>query len=31
MHLVFFDESKDDNRYPHYHTGGICIHEAELP
>lgn len=27
MLLVFFDESKNDPGYPHYHIGGVCIAE----
>ena len=30
MHLVFFDESKDDSDYRHYHIGGVCIAETDL-
>lgn len=30
MHLIFFDESKDDPDYPHYHVGGVCIAEEHL-
>ena len=30
MHLVFFDESKDDPAYPHYDIGGVCIGEEHL-
>ena len=30
MKLVFFDESKDDKDYCHYHMGGVCIDENNL-
>ena len=30
MKLVFFDESKDQPEYPHYHIGGVCIDETNL-
>ncbi|MDY6948717.1 MAG: DUF3800 domain-containing protein [Pseudomonadota bacterium] len=30
MKLVFFDEAKNDDGYPHYHIGAICIDEAFL-
>lgn len=30
MKLIFFDESKNDGNYPHYHIGGVCIDEAHL-
>ena len=30
MQLVFFDESKHDPDYPHYHVGGVCIDEVRL-
>jgi hypothetical protein len=30
MKLVFFDESKQDPGYPHYHIGAVCIDEADL-
>ena len=30
MHLIFFDEAKDDKDYPVYHIGGVCINEADL-
>jgi hypothetical protein len=28
--LIFFDEAKNDPKYPHYHLGGVCIDEADL-
>jgi hypothetical protein len=28
--LIYFDESKNDDRYPHYHMGAVCIDEADL-
>jgi hypothetical protein len=30
MILVFFDESKNDHDYPHYHLGAICVDEGQL-
>ena len=30
MKLIYFDESKNDDRYPHYHMGGVCIDETDL-
>jgi len=30
MKLVFFDEVKNDQEYPHYHIGAICIDEDNL-
>jgi len=30
MKLIFFDESKHDPDYPHYHVGGVCIDEKDL-
>src|SRR5258708_33140044 len=30
MKLIFFDETKNDPDYPHYHLGGICIDESDL-
>jgi len=30
MKLIFFDESKHDPDYPHYHVGGVCIDETNL-
>lgn len=30
MKLVFFDESKNDPDYHHYHIGGVCIDEEQL-
>lgn len=30
MKLVFFDESKPDTEYPHYHLGAVCIDEGQL-
>ena len=30
MKLVFFDESKSDLDYRHYHIGGVCIDEKDL-
>ena len=30
MKLIFFDESKPDPTYPHFHIGGVCIDEANL-
>lgn len=30
MILVFFDESKNDPDYPHYHLGAICVDESQL-
>lgn len=30
MILVFFDESKNDPDYPHYHLGAVCVDEAQL-
>jgi hypothetical protein len=29
MHLIFFDEVKNQKDYPHYHLGAICIHEKD--
>ena len=28
MILVFFDESKNDPDYPHYHLGAVCVDES---
>jgi hypothetical protein len=28
--LIFFDESKNDPEYPHYHIGAVCIDEEHL-
>lgn len=30
MHLIFFDESKNDDNYPSYHIGGIVIDDIHL-
>ena len=30
MHLIFFDESKNDTDYSHYHIGAVCIEESHL-
>ena len=30
MHLIFFDEAKDDPNYSHYHIGAVCIEESQL-
>lgn len=30
MKLVFFDESKNDPSYPHYHLGGVCLDDSSL-
>ncbi len=30
MKLIFFDESKNDDNYEHYHIGGVCIDEDNL-
>lgn len=30
MQLIFFDEAKNDDDYPVYHLGGVCIDEAHL-
>lgn len=30
MKLIFFDEAKNDERYPHYHIGATCIDEQYL-
>jgi hypothetical protein len=30
MKLIFFDEAKNDDKYPHYHIGGVCIDEVHL-
>jgi len=30
MKLIFFDESKDDPDYPHYHLGGVCLDDSVL-
>jgi len=30
MKLIFFDEAKDDDAYPHYHIGAVCIDETAL-
>ena len=30
MHLIFFDESKNDNRYPSYHIGAIVVEDRRL-
>lgn len=30
MKLIFFDETKNDDEYPHYHIGGVCIDEVDL-
>jgi hypothetical protein len=30
MQLIFFDEAKNDDIYPVYHLGGVCIDEADL-
>lgn len=30
MHLIFFDESKHDTNYSHYHIGAVCIEESHL-
>lgn len=30
MQLIFFDEAKNDDDYPVYHLGGVCIDETHL-
>lgn len=30
MKLIFFDESKNDPDYPHYHLGAICLDDSAL-
>ena len=30
MKLIFFDEAKNDDGYPHYHIGGVCVDEEHL-
>lgn len=30
MKLIFFDESKPSEAYPHYHIGAVCIDEMHL-
>ena len=30
MKLIFFDEAKNDENYPHYHIGAVCIEEEHL-
>jgi hypothetical protein len=30
MKLVFFDEAKNDDSYPHYHIGGVGVDEVHL-
>ncbi len=30
MKLIFFDESKHDPDYPHYHLGAVCIDDTAL-
>lgn len=30
MKLIFFDESKNDPDYPHYHLGAVCIDDSAL-
>ena len=30
MKLIFFDEAKNDDAYPHYHIGAVCIDEDHL-
>lgn len=30
MKLIYFDESKNDDQYAHYHMGGVCIDEKNL-
>lgn len=30
MKLIFFDESKNDPDYPHYHLGAVCIDDTAL-
>lgn len=30
MQLIFFDEAKNDDDYPVYHLGAVCIDEAHL-
>lgn len=30
MKLIFFDETKNNDAYPHYHIGGVCIDEEHL-
>lgn len=30
MHLVFFDESKDEPGYRYHHIGGVCVAEEHL-
>ena len=30
MKLIFFDEAKDDQSFPHYHLGAVCIDESFL-
>jgi hypothetical protein len=28
--LIFFDESKNDPDYPHYHLGGLCLDDSAI-
>jgi hypothetical protein len=30
MHLIFFDEAKNDPDYPRYHLGAVCLEESVL-
>lgn len=30
MKLIFFDESKNDSAYKHYHIGAVCIDESHI-
>lgn len=30
MKLIFFDETKNDEDYGHYHIGGICVDESHM-
>lgn len=30
MKLIFFDESKNDPDYPHYHLGAVCLDDSAL-
>jgi hypothetical protein len=30
MNLIYFDESKNEPKHPHYHIGAVCIDESHL-
>jgi hypothetical protein len=30
MQLIYLDESKNDDKYPHYHMGAVCIDEKDV-